>query len=114
MYPFIWALNGSARLLVGMFGLKPASEHELAHSEEELRILLSESYKSGEINQNELRYVNNIFEFDERIAKEIMVPRTEMSCISIDDTIHEVVHKVNTENSPGIQSWTGIKTILLE
>ncbi len=81
MYPFIWVLNGSARLLVGVFGLKPASEQELALSEEELRILLSESYKSGEINKNELKYVNNIFEFDERIAKEIMVPRTEMVTI---------------------------------
>lgn len=87
MYPFIWILNGSARILVGMFGLKPASEHELAHSEEELRLLLAESYKSGAINQSELKYVNNIFEFDERLAKEIMIPRTEMIIISEHDTI---------------------------
>ncbi|UYP07134.1 hemolysin family protein [Priestia megaterium] len=87
MYPFIWVLNGSARILVGMFGLKPASEHELAHSEEELRLLLAESYKSGAINQSELKYVNNIFEFDERLAKEIMIPRTEMITISEHDTI---------------------------
>jgi CBS domain containing-hemolysin-like protein len=98
MYPFIWVLNGSARLLVGIFGLKPASENELAHSEEELRILMSESYKSGEINQNELKYVNNIFEFDERIAKEIMVPRTEMVSISIDDTFDDVVDILTKEN----------------
>lgn len=87
MYPFIWILNGSARILVGMFGLKPASEHELAHSEEELRLLLAESYKSGAINQSELKYVNNIFEFDERLAKEIMIPRTEMITTSEHDTI---------------------------
>lgn len=87
MYPFIWILNGSARILVGMFGLKPASEHELAHSEEELRLLLAESYKSGAINQSELKYANNIFEFDERLAKEIMNPRTEMITISEHDTI---------------------------
>ena len=74
MFPFIWLLNNAARLLVGLFGIKPGSELEVAHSEEELRILLSESYQSGEINQNEWKYVNNIFEFDERIAKEIMVP----------------------------------------
>ncbi|MED3551305.1 hemolysin family protein [Cytobacillus praedii] len=98
MYPFIWFLNGSARVLVGIFGLKPASEHDVAHSEEELRILLSESYKSGEINKNELKYVNNIFEFDERIAKEIMVPRTEIVSISINDTIKDVVNIITTEN----------------
>ncbi|MED1556083.1 hemolysin family protein [Bacillus paramycoides] len=78
MYPFIWTLNGSARLVTGLFGLHPASEHEVAHSEEELRLILSESYESGEINQTEFKYVNNIFEFDNRVAKEIMVPRTEV------------------------------------
>ncbi len=98
MFPFIWFLNGSARVLVGLFGLKPASEHEMAHSEEELRILLSESYKSGEINKNELKYVNNIFEFDERIAKEIMVPRTEMITIASDNTLAEIMQTIQTEN----------------
>ncbi|MCM3663137.1 hemolysin family protein [Mesobacillus subterraneus] len=97
MYPFIWVLNGSARLLVGLFGLKPASEHDLAHSEEELRILLSESYESGEINQNELKYVNNIFEFDERIAKEIMVPRTEIVTLDITDTIDTIIDVIQQE-----------------
>ncbi len=98
LYPFIWLLNGSARLLTSIFGLKPASEHELAHSEEELRILMSESYKSGEINKNELAYVNNIFEFDERIAKEIMVPRTEMVTISVDNTFDEIMAILEEEN----------------
>ncbi len=98
LYPFIWFLNGSARFIVGLFGLKPASEHELAHSEEELRILLSESYKSGEINKNELKYVNNIFEFDERIAKEIMIPRREILAISIDDSYESVVKTIKTES----------------
>ncbi|WP_043930676.1 hemolysin family protein [Bacillus sp. EB01] len=98
MYPFIWVLNGSARVLVGVFGLKPASEHETAHSEEELRIILSESYESGEINKNELKYMNNIFEFDERIAKEIMVPRTEMVTISIDNSLDDIRTLIEKEN----------------
>ncbi|MCS0789651.1 hemolysin family protein [Cytobacillus firmus] len=97
MYPIIWALNGSARLLTSMFGLKPASEHELAHSEEELRIILSESYESGEINQSEFKYVNKIFEFDNRIAKEIMVPRTEIVSLSKDDTLEDFLQIVQEE-----------------
>lgn len=97
MYPFIWALNGSARFVTGLFGLKPASEHDIAHSEEELRIILSESYKSGEINQSEYRYVNKIFEFDERIAKEIMVPRTELVGLEKDSTLEEVIALVQEE-----------------
>lgn len=97
MYPFIWSLNGSARLLVGLFGLKPASEHEVSHTEEEVRMILSESYKSGEINQTELTYVNNIFDFDNRIAKEIMVPRTSIESIAIDATLDEVLTTIHKE-----------------
>ncbi|WP_350268087.1 hemolysin family protein [Neobacillus mesonae] len=98
MYPFIWALNSSARMLGRLFGLKRTSEHELAHSEEELRILLAESYESGEINQNEWQYLNNVFEFDERTAKEIMVPRTEMSCLSVEATRQEVFRQLKKEH----------------
>lgn len=98
MYPFIWLLNGAARILVGLFGIKPASEHEVAHTEEELRMILSDSYKSGEINKNELKYMNNIFEFDERIAKEIMVPRTEMVTISIDDSFTDILTIIRNES----------------
>ncbi|MCR2822617.1 hemolysin family protein [Lederbergia panacisoli] len=97
MYPFIWALNGSARLIVGLFGIKPASESELAHSEEELRIILSESLKSGEINQSEYRYVNRIFEFDNRIAKEIMVPRIEIFSIDKTASIEEIIGTIREE-----------------
>ena len=97
MFPFIWVLNGSARVLTGIFGLKPASEGEVAHSEEELRIILSESFKSGEINQSEYKYVNQIFEFDERIANEIMVPRTEMVVIEKGMRLLEVVELIQEE-----------------
>lgn len=98
MYPFIKVLNGSARVIVGIFGLKPASEHEEAHSEEELQIIISESYKSGEINQSEYKYVNNIFEFDDRIAKEIMVPRTEIVAFDKSQTLEECLEIVKVEN----------------
>lgn len=89
MYPFIWFLNGSARLLIQLFGFKSVNDHEVALSEEELRIILSESYKGGEINQSEMTYVNNIFEFDDRLAKEIMIPRTEMICFFKEDSFDE-------------------------
>ncbi|WP_341299747.1 hemolysin family protein [Lysinibacillus sp. FSL H8-0500] len=97
MYPFIWFLNGSARVLVGLFGMKPASEHELSHTEEELRLLLSESFKSGEINKSELKYVNNVFEFDERIAREIMVPRTEIIGIEQNESFTNIIQHIAAE-----------------
>ncbi|WP_379971221.1 hemolysin family protein [Ectobacillus sp. sgz5001026] len=96
-FPFIWMLNSSARFIAGLFGLKPASDNEVAHSEEELRLILSESYESGEINQTEFKYVNNIFEFDNRIAKEIMVPRTEIVGLYAEEPMDEHIHTIRNE-----------------
>ncbi|KIL50866.1 hemolysin family protein [Jeotgalibacillus campisalis] len=86
MKPLIWTLNGSARLLLRAFGVGPAG-HDQAHSEEELKIIVTESYKGGEINQTELSYLNNIFAFDDRAVKDIMVPRTQM--IAIDQSLNQ-------------------------
>ncbi|QFG01211.1 HlyC/CorC family transporter [Psychrobacillus glaciei] len=98
MYPVIRGMNGSARFLaVRVFGLKSVSESEVAHSEEELRMILSESFKGGEINQAEYKYVNKIFEFDDRLAKEIMVPRTEIISIDKDFTLNEVFELIGVE-----------------
>ncbi|WP_066370492.1 hemolysin family protein [Neobacillus fumarioli] len=97
MYPFIWILNRSARFITGVIGLKPASEQDIVLSEEELRMILSQSYEGGEINQSEYSYMNNIFEFDDRIAKEIMVPRTEVVTLSKDATLDEIIEVVKEE-----------------
>ncbi len=88
-FPFIWLLNKSAGLVSRLFGFKPMGEGEDVHTEEELRLLLSESYQSGEINQSEYRYVNRIFDFDDRVAREIMVPRTEVVCLFLDRSLEE-------------------------
>ncbi|KMY43083.1 transporter associated domain protein [Bacillus sp. FJAT-27916] len=77
MSPFIWALNGTSRLFLRLFGVKPAG-HDEAYSEEELKIIMAQSFQGGEIDKTELSYMENIFSFDERVAKDIMVPRTEM------------------------------------
>ncbi|KXH79338.1 hemolysin family protein [Sporosarcina sp. HYO08] len=97
MYPVIKGMNGSARSIIKLFGFNAISESEVAHTEEELRMILSDSLKSGEINQAEYKYVNKIFEFDDRIAKEIMVPRTEMMTIEKDMTLQDVFDVIGVE-----------------
>ncbi|MCC3371668.1 hemolysin family protein [Cohnella sp. REN36] len=97
MYPFIWLLNGSANQLVRLFGMKPAGEHEEAHSEEEIRIILSESYESGKINRTEYGYVNRIFQFDQLLAREIMIPRTDMVCLYAGRSLEENMAVIKKE-----------------
>ena len=90
MYPVIKGMNGSARAILKLLGFKSISDSDVAHTEDELRLILSDSLKSGEINQAEYKYVNKIFEFDDRIAKEIMAPRTEMMTVEKEMTLIEV------------------------
>lgn len=79
--PFIWVLNGAANRLLKWIGIRPASEHDSAHTEEEIRILMSESAKSGIIDKDELTLFDNVFEFADRVAREVMLPRTDMDCL---------------------------------
>ncbi|ASS67630.1 MULTISPECIES: hemolysin family protein [Paenibacillus] len=97
LYPFIWVLNGSANGLIRLFGLHPAKEHEDAHSEEEIQIILSESLQSGKINTTEYGYVSRIFAFDEMVAREIMVPRTDMVCLFTNHTREENLAVIQRE-----------------
>lgn len=97
MYPFIKGMNGSARAILKLLGFKSISDSDVAHTEDELRLILSDSLKSGEINQAEYKYVNKIFEFDDRIAKEIMAPRTEMMIVEKEMTLSEVFGMTDVE-----------------
>lgn len=97
MYPFTWTLNKSSRFVTKALGFDMQLDNEITHSEEELRIILSESLKNGEINQSEYKYVNNIFEFDNRIAKEIMVPRTEVVTVDKSDRIADLIRLAQSE-----------------
>ncbi|PKE18360.1 hemolysin family protein [Macrococcoides caseolyticum] len=97
LYPFIWLLNGSARLLLKAIGIEPVGEHELTHTEEELRMLLADSYQSGEINIDELKVINNAFEFDDKVAREVMTPRNEIVAFDINANIVEVIEMIQHE-----------------
>ncbi|WP_027085282.1 hemolysin family protein [Cohnella panacarvi] len=81
MSPFIWLLNGTAGLLLRPFGINMTDESNSAHTEEEIRILVKESHKSGLIDNTELTLMDNIFDFAETNAREIMIPRLEMMCL---------------------------------
>jgi CBS domain containing-hemolysin-like protein len=96
-YPAIWLLNGTANTLLRWIGIQPASEHESGHTEEEIRILMKESQKSGHIDENELELVENIFDFSERVAREIMIPRTMLICLYADAPFEENLRIVQQE-----------------
>ncbi|MDN3954163.1 hemolysin family protein [Sporolactobacillus laevolacticus] len=97
LFPFVWLLNTLSNSVIRLFGIKPEGEHGDALTEGELRLTLADSFKSGEISQGELRYMTRIFDFDERTAREIMVPRTEIVCIYQEDQFEESLQILQNE-----------------
>lgn len=97
MKPLIWSMNGTSRFLLRAVGFKTMPT-EQAHSEEEIKVIMTNSYQSGEINQTELAYMQNIFSFDERLAKDIMVPRTQMITLTEPVNIDDVLETVKEHN----------------
>ncbi len=90
-YPIMWAFNHSTNLVLKIFGISMVDEHEAAHTDEEIKLLVEESYKHGLIDKTELTFIDNIFDFSEKTVKEIMIPRTDMACIFLEDSFEEII-----------------------
>jgi CBS domain containing-hemolysin-like protein len=95
--PIVWLLNHAANLVLRAFGIQNVGEGERVGSEEELRLLISEGRKSGAIDQTEHQLIEKIFEFNDKQAKEIMVPRNHMIAIDIDDPREKIFQFVTEE-----------------
>ena len=97
MKPFVWILNTVANHISRHLGYEVMGENEDAHTEEEIRLLMKESYRQGLINSTEADFVDNVFSFTELNAREIMVPRTDMICLYLDDTPAERIKTILEE-----------------
>lgn len=84
--PFIWLLNVSANGFLRWFGIEPVNESDMAHSEEELRLLLSK----GKVLTSTGRTISlAAIELRNRTVREVMVPRTNVAFLSTDKTLEE-------------------------
>jgi len=81
--PFIWLLHKSSNTFLKMIGVKKSGDDEV-HTEEELRLILTESEEGGAIKPSENELIQNVFDFDDRIVKQIMVPQIRISAIDVE------------------------------
>lgn len=88
-YPFIWALNKASNRMLQWVGIEPVSEHELLHSEEELQMLISDTHHHQGGTNLEKEIVFNAMELRQRLVREVMQPRTEISLLSTDMSLEE-------------------------
>lgn len=95
-YPLIRFFDIVAAFFVRKMGISQASEHEMAHSEEELRIIVNESFRGGYIDSIESEIIKNAVDFSETVAREIMTPRKDMVCINSEKSFDENVLLITT------------------
>jgi len=95
--PFIWLLNQSSNMFLRMLGIKKVGEEDV-HTEEELRLILTESEEGGAIKPSENELIQNVFDFDDRLVKQIMVPQNRVTAIDIEALDKEgIVQKISDE-----------------
>jgi CBS domain containing-hemolysin-like protein len=94
--PIIWCLNSFANAILRLIGID-AVQDETHHSSEELQYLLDQGKESGALDSNEHELIQNVFEFNERVVKNIMVPRTKISGVDINMGKDELLETLITE-----------------
>jgi len=94
--PVIWVLNTFSNFTLKILGINPF-QGETHHSSEELQYLLEQGKETGALDSNEHELIQNVFEFNERVVKNIMVPRTKISGIDIHTGKDELLETLITE-----------------
>lgn len=89
--PFIWILNALSAAVMRLFGIAPGDGHEAVHSPQELLYILEESKEGGAIGLSEYNMLENVFDFYERPAHIIMVPRTSIIMIHEEASLEDAV-----------------------
>lgn len=90
-YPIMWLFNNVTNLVLKLMGYSMAEEHEAVHTDEEIKILVEESYKHGLIDKTEYTYVDNIFDFTDKNVKDVMIPRMDMVCLFKEDSFESIL-----------------------
>jgi CBS domain containing-hemolysin-like protein len=89
--PIIWLLNGAGNALLRLLGVTPASGHELVHSIEELKMLVSASAVGGVVEDEEEEILHAVFDFGDTLVRQVMIPRTEMIAVPAETTLEELI-----------------------
>jgi CBS domain containing-hemolysin-like protein len=82
--PLIWTLQRATEVVLHALGQEPPGAEGQAHSEAELRMLLSRSAEEGEIEHEEQEMVSRVFDFGDKRVADVMVPRPEVVALSVD------------------------------
>jgi CBS domain containing-hemolysin-like protein len=89
--PAIWLLNGAGNALLRLIGIRPPPAHQLVHSVEELKMIVSASAEEGVVEGEEEEMVHAVFDFGDTLVRQVMVPRTEMVAVPAEARVEELI-----------------------
>ena len=95
--PFVWVLNGVANFILKSIGIASVKGADI-HSSEELQYLVQQGQQSGEIDEAEYKIIKNAFDFSEQTAKQIMVPRTQVFAIDVNEFNNNTIDRIIEES----------------
>jgi CBS domain containing-hemolysin-like protein len=104
--PFIWMLNGLANMVLRSMGIQAVHGAEV-HSAEELRLLFEQSVEGGAIHEGHHELIENVFQFNERMVKQILVPRTKMVAIDVNIPELELMEVIFNEGYSRLPVYNG-------
>lgn len=94
--PVIYIMNGLANLILNVIGIAPIKEQDI-HTEEEIKLIISESEEGGAIEDSERELINNVFDFDSRRVKDILTHRKDLVSFDVNTPFEELTKSVITE-----------------
>ena len=104
--PLTWFLSKLSNFLLGLVGVSNVHGTE-AHTSDELRLLLDQSKESGEIQDSEHELIENVFQFNDRMVKQIMVPRTKLSALDVNAPEEVILETVFSEGYSRLPVFEG-------
>ena len=96
---FAWPirlLNGIANAFLKLIGIQPVPHAEV-HSEEELKLIIAESAEGGAIHSSERELIQNVFNFDDRLVRQVLKPRTQIIALDVETPIDEAIETALAE-----------------
>ena len=94
MYPLVVFFNKAAKAVLKALKMDKVPTEDISRSEEELRMIVSASEQGGKLDHMESRLLDNVFDFADRVAREVMVPRQDMVCLYVEDSFEKNIAKV--------------------
>jgi magnesium and cobalt exporter, CNNM family len=92
--PFIWVLVKSSNAVLRWIGVTAPSGLSLVHSEEELKMLVTASREKGVLEAEEQEMLHNVFEFADKDAADVMVPRPDVIAVPVELPVAEALRVV--------------------